>query len=141
MSVSLRFSHIWKMDIGRTQVKLFSQEFISPKQGVPLWCSGLRIWRCHCGGQVCCCDLGSIPGPGSSDALHLPPEHSHSQETLQTVRHQQSAPCPQAHAKQSDPAGLWGLGLGTADDGPYDYCVLSPPAWHFEHFESIEKLK
>ena len=28
-------------------------------QGVPWWCSDLRIWGCHC------CGLGLIPGPGT----------------------------------------------------------------------------
>ena len=35
-------------------------------RGVPLWCSGLKIWRCHCSGSGCLCGAGSIPGLGSS---------------------------------------------------------------------------
>ena len=34
--------------------------------GVPLWCSGLRIQHCHCSGSGHCCDLGLIPGLGTS---------------------------------------------------------------------------
>ena len=34
--------------------------------GVPLWCSGLRIWRCHCSGSGCCCDVGLIHSLGTS---------------------------------------------------------------------------
>ena len=26
--------------------------------GAPLWCSGLRIWRCHYRGSGCCCGMG-----------------------------------------------------------------------------------
>ena len=36
------------------------------KKGVLLWCSGLRIWCCHCSGLGCCCGAGSISGPGTS---------------------------------------------------------------------------
>ena len=32
----------------------------------PLWCSGLRIWHCHCSGLDCCCGAGLIPGLGIS---------------------------------------------------------------------------
>ena len=32
--------------------------------GVPLVCSGLRIWLCYCSGR--CCDTGLIPGPRTS---------------------------------------------------------------------------
>ena len=35
---------------------------------VPLWCSGLRIWRCHCSGT------SSIPGPGSFHKLQVQPK-------------------------------------------------------------------
>ena len=36
--------------------------------GVPLWCSGLRIWCCHCSGLGPCC--GSSLGPsGTSTRL------------------------------------------------------------------------
>ena len=31
--------------------------------GVPLWCSRLGIWHCHCSALGHCCGLGSIPGP------------------------------------------------------------------------------
>ena len=34
--------------------------------GVPLWCSGLRIWRCQSSGSGCCCDVGLSPGLRSS---------------------------------------------------------------------------
>ena len=34
--------------------------------GVLLWCSGLRIWCCHCSGFSGCCGMGLTPGPGSS---------------------------------------------------------------------------
>ena len=34
--------------------------------GVPLWHSKLSIWCCHCRGSGHCCDVGSIPGPGTS---------------------------------------------------------------------------
>ena len=33
--------------------------------GVPLWCSGLRIW-CHSCGSGYCSGAGLIPGPGTS---------------------------------------------------------------------------
>ena len=29
---------------------------------VPWWCSGLRIWCCHCCGSGLCCGTASIPG-------------------------------------------------------------------------------
>ena len=32
------------------------------KHGVLWWCSGLRIWRCHCSGLHHCCGAGLIPG-------------------------------------------------------------------------------
>ena len=35
------------------------------KSGVPLRCSGLRIWHCHCSGPGCCCGVVSIPGLGT----------------------------------------------------------------------------
>ena len=34
--------------------------------GVLLWYSGLRIWYGHCSGSGCCCDVGLIPGLGTS---------------------------------------------------------------------------
>ena len=34
--------------------------------GVPLWCSGLRIWCCQCSSLDHCYGLGSILGPGTS---------------------------------------------------------------------------
>ena len=34
--------------------------------GDPLWCSGLRIQRCHRHGSGCCCGAGSIPALGTS---------------------------------------------------------------------------
>lgn len=30
--------------------------------GVPLQCSGLRIWRDHCSSSAHCCSMGSISG-------------------------------------------------------------------------------
>ena len=35
-------------------------------RGVFLWCSGLRIWHCHCSGLGNCCGVGLIPVPGTS---------------------------------------------------------------------------
>ena len=35
------------------------------KSGVPLRCSGLRIWHCHRSGPGCCCGVVSIPGLGT----------------------------------------------------------------------------
>ena len=35
-------------------------------QGVPLWCSGLRIWHCYYNGLGRCYGVGSIPGLGTS---------------------------------------------------------------------------
>ena len=32
---------------------------------VPWWCTGLRIWHCHCSSSSHCCGRGSIPGPGT----------------------------------------------------------------------------
>ena len=37
--------------------------------GVPLWCSGLRIWQHHCSSSGCCCSTGLIPGLGTSACL------------------------------------------------------------------------
>ena len=34
-------------------------------QGVPLWCSWLRIQCCHCSGSGHCCGTGVILGPGT----------------------------------------------------------------------------
>ena len=34
--------------------------------GVPLWCSGLRIWCGHYSSSRCCCSTGLIPDPGTS---------------------------------------------------------------------------
>ena len=31
-----------------------------------LWCSGLRIWRCHCSSLGCCFGTGSVPDLGTS---------------------------------------------------------------------------
>jgi len=36
------------------------------KNGVPFWCSGLRIWLCHCSSSGHCSDAGLIPGLGTS---------------------------------------------------------------------------
>ena len=36
------------------------------EQGVLLWLTGLRIWRCHCSGLGHCCGTGLIPGWGTS---------------------------------------------------------------------------
>ena len=33
--------------------------------GVPLWCSRLRIWHCHCIGSDRCCGVRSTPGQGT----------------------------------------------------------------------------
>ena len=33
---------------------------------LPLWCSRLRIWWCHCSGLGHCCGEGSVPGLGIS---------------------------------------------------------------------------
>ena len=42
--------------------------------GVPLWCSGLRVWCCHCSSLGHCCGWGSIPGPGTFKCgAHSPP--------------------------------------------------------------------
>ena len=38
---------------------------ITAGRGVPLWCSGLRIWSCHCSSSGHCCGTGSILGPGT----------------------------------------------------------------------------
>ena len=34
--------------------------------GVLLWCSGLRIYNCHCSHSSHCCGAGSVPGLGTS---------------------------------------------------------------------------
>lgn len=34
--------------------------------GVPRWLSTLKIWCCHCDSSHYCCDVGSIPGQGTS---------------------------------------------------------------------------
>ena len=34
--------------------------------GVSLWCSGLRIWCCHCKSSGHCCGAGSIYSLGTS---------------------------------------------------------------------------
>ena len=31
------------------------------KSSVPLWCSGLRIWHCHCRNSGHCCGMAAIP--------------------------------------------------------------------------------
>ena len=36
------------------------------KQGVPWWCSRLRIQHCHCYGLDHCCGMDLIPGSGTS---------------------------------------------------------------------------
>ena len=35
-------------------------------EGVPWWLSGLRTWHCHCCSSGYCCDMGSVPGLGTS---------------------------------------------------------------------------
>ena len=46
----------------------------SLKLGVPWWCSGLRIWHCHCSSSGCCYSMGSISGQGTSICHgHSPP--------------------------------------------------------------------
>ena len=35
-------------------------------QGIPWWCSGLKIWCCHCCGSGHSSSAGLIPGPGTS---------------------------------------------------------------------------
>ena len=53
-------------------IHFFQETFKMPvdvkkeRQGVLLWCSGLRILRCHWSGLSHCCVTGSIPGPGTS---------------------------------------------------------------------------
>lgn len=34
--------------------------------GVPVWCSGYRIWHCHCSHQAWCCSASFVPGSGTS---------------------------------------------------------------------------
>ena len=43
-----------------------ADEIKGSNQGLPLWCSGLRIQRCPCCSSGCCCGVGSIPSPGTS---------------------------------------------------------------------------
>ena len=33
-------------------------------KGVPLWCSGLRTWRCHCSSSAYCRGVGLMPSLG-----------------------------------------------------------------------------
>lgn len=39
---------------------------IVANSGVPMWCSGLRIWCYPCLGSGLCCGTGLTPGQGSS---------------------------------------------------------------------------
>ena len=39
--------------------------------GVPWWPNGLSIQHCHCCDSDCCCGIGSVPGPGTSDAVGM----------------------------------------------------------------------
>ena len=53
----------------KIQKLILKQKSYKPPLGTPLWCNGLGIWQCHCndGGQ--CCDVGLIPGPGTSPCI------------------------------------------------------------------------
>ena len=43
------------------------------KGGVPWWCGGLRIWRCHCSSLGHCCGMGLSPGLGTYMCLGCSP--------------------------------------------------------------------
>ena len=74
-SLKVRLEIFWNyigeklLDIGldnKFLVMAPKAQAIKAKIGVPLLCSGLRVWRCHCTSSGCCCGTGSIPGPGTS---------------------------------------------------------------------------
>lgn len=53
-------------DLGNTKINLGNTQKCQLKydQGVPLWCSRLRIWHYHCNGLGHCCSRFS-PWPGN----------------------------------------------------------------------------
>ena len=48
--------------------------------GVLLWHSGLRVWHYYCSSSGHCCDVGLIPGLGTSTC------HGHSQKKKERER-------------------------------------------------------
>ena len=67
-SESWKYWAIWNKPVAKGQ-KLCDCTYEVPKKvkfGVPVWCSRLRIWHCHCSGSGRWCGMGSIPGPGTS---------------------------------------------------------------------------
>ena len=60
-----------------TVITIYLEHFYYPpkeSQGIPLWCSGLKIWGFHCSRSGRCYGMGSIPGRGSSTC------HGHSKK-------------------------------------------------------------
>ena len=71
---SENYSSIYFSLIGKRNANYYLFLTISLKTcGIPLWCIGLRILRCHYSGLGRCWGLGLIPSLGASTSCWAPP--------------------------------------------------------------------
>ena len=51
-----------------------------------MWRNGLRIWCFHCCGSRHCCDVGSVPGLGTSHAAGMANKQTNKQTKTKKVK-------------------------------------------------------
>ena len=79
----------------------FLQE-VKKTSGVPLWCTGLRIWHCHYSSLGHCYGTGFISGPVTSTC------YGHGQKTKQNKKTKQTN--QNTHTKKtSNYSNYWGF--------------------------------